>query len=379
MQKLEGTIMTKSQKKYLLVCVVLVIALGMLAGWRIKKLQDVPAAQAGSGFPVETVKVGRDVVSAGLTYVGTVEPLQEVDLSAKISARILSLAGKEGDILNAGQTVVTLDSGDLQGKINTLGKKVQAAGINRDYWEKQIELYRPLLEEGAISEHDFQKTVFSRDTAASGYEEAEAALDEARINLNYSILKTPMTGTVTKVHSFPGDMAVPGKPVITLADVSRLKISVKVVQDDVAKLKKGGTVMLSAGEEGREFPAEITEIFPSLDPNLRTGTVEISVPQEIMQEYSLKPGMSVNVFFVLGQREDVPVVPKQTVQQDNQNNYFVYVVKEGVARKQIVETGLSSDRLIEIKGGLNEGDRVVSSGLVEVYDGRPLYLKGEEG
>jgi RND family efflux transporter MFP subunit len=147
----------------------------------------------------------------------------------------------------------------------------------------------------------------------------------------------------------------------------------------VAKLKKGGTVMLSFGEGGREFPAEITEIFPSLDPNLRTGTVEIGVPQEIMQEYSLKPGMSVKVFFVLGQRQDVPVIPKQTVQQDNQNNYFVYVVKEGVARKQIVETGLSSGKLIEIKGGLNEGDRVVSSGLVEVYDGRPLYLKGEEG
>lgn len=371
--------MAKSLKKYLLVSMVIVIGLGLMAGFRIKKLQDVPAVQASSGYPVETAAAERNTISDVLTYVGTVEPRQEVDLSARISARILNLSGQEGDIIREGQPAVTLDSGDLQGKINTLEKKVQAAKISRDYWENQIELYRPLLEEGAISEHDFQKIMFSRDTAASGCEEAEAAMEEARINLNNSILRAPLTGTVTRVHSYPGDMAVPGKPVITLADISRLKISVKVVQDDVAKLKKGGAVILAAGRGTAEFPAAITGIFPSLDRNIRTGTVEITVPQELMQGYSLKPGMSVDVSFVLGQRENVLVIPKQTVQQDNRNNNFVYVVRQGMARKQIIDTGLTNDKLIEVTGGLEEGDRVVSSGLVEVYEGRRLYLTGEKG
>ncbi len=371
--------MEKSLNKYLLVSLTIVIVLGVLAGFRIKKMQEVPAVQADSGFPAETVTVERKSISAVLTYVGTVEPWREVDLAPRISARILSISGQEGDTIGEGQAAVTLDSGDLRGKINTLEKKVQAAKIQRDYWENQVALYRPLLEEGAISEHDFQKIVFNSDTAAGGYEEARAALEEARINLDYSVIKAPLAGTVTRVHSYPGDLAVPGKPVMTLADVSRLKISAKVIQEDVAKIKKGGTVTLALSGGAREFPAVITEIFPSLDRNLRTGTVEIGVPPEMMQEYTLKPGMSIGVSFVLGQREDVPVIPKHTVQQDHQNNEFVYVIRQGKARKQTIDTGLSSDKLVEVTGGLKEGDRVVSSGLVEIYDGRPLYLKGEKG
>lgn len=370
--------MKRNFKKYFVVSLVIVVLLGIFAGIRIKQLKNVPTVEAGAGFPVETVTARRGSVSTGLSYVGTVDPWQEIDLAPRISARILSAAGKEGDTLEVGQTAVTLDNGDLKGKINTLAKRVQTAKVNLDYWDSQVRRYQTLVNEGAIAEQDFQKIIFSRDTAQSGYEEAQAALQEARISLDNSIIRSPMTGTVITVHSQPGDMAVPGKPILTVADISRLKVTVKVVEEDLIKIKKGTPVTLSPGGSAKQYPAQVMEILPALDKTVRTGSVEIAVPEKLMKDYSFKPGMSINVSFVLGQRHNAVIVPKQTIKTEG-NNTYLFVVRDGKAARKTVTTGISNDNFVEIRSGLDDGEEVISSGLTEIYDGRPLYLTGEKG
>lgn len=366
--------MRAATKKYLAVSIVVVILLGFFAAYKIKQLNKVPEVQTGAGYPVETLTAVTGDISEGLWYVGTVNPWREVDLAPKIAARILNVAGKEGDFLKLGQTAVTLDNGDLQGRLNSLSKRVQTTKINRDYWGPQLARYETLFKEGAISEQSFQQVILSRDTAQSGYEEANAALQEARISLENSTVSSPMTGVITALHSNPGDMAVPGKPILTIADIGKLKVKVKVVEEDLIKLKQGMQVSLSSTFSEKQYASLVTEIFPTLDMTARTGLVEISVPPGMMEDSNLKAGMSINVLFVLKEKKDVLIVPKQTVKTDGDNSYL-YVVNNNKAVKRKVQTGISNDKDIEITSGLNSGDEIISSGLTELYDGRLLYLR----
>ena len=366
--------MTKNMKKHLTVSVVIFILLCIFAGYRIIQLNDVPEVQASEGYPVETITAVTGDVSEGMWYVGTVDPWTKVDLAPKISARILNVSGKEGESIEMGQTAVTLDSGDMQGRINSLSKKVQTAKINLDYWNPQIEHYETLFEEGAISEQDLQQIIFKRDTAQSGYEEAQAALQEAHLSLENATIISPMTGVITAVHSNPGDMAVPGKPILTIADMEKLKVIVKVVEEGLIKLKQGIRVSLTTGSDEKKYSAAITSIFPTLDMTARMGLVEIAVPTVMMEENNLKAGMSINVLFVLEEKKDVIIVPKHTVKTEGDDTY-VYIVDNGKSVQRKVKTGISSDRDIEIISGLNPGDENVTSGLTEIYDGRPLYIR----
>lgn len=361
-------------KKYLTVSICILIIMGIFTGYKLKQLKKVPEVQTDAGYPVEITTAEKGAISEGMSYVGTVDPWIEVDLAPKISARILSISGREGDQVKTGQLAVALDNGDLEGRINSLSQKVRTAEINFDYWNSEARRYQTLFKKGAISQQNFQQVIFSRDTAQSGYEEAKAALEEARISLANSTISSPMTGTVITVHSYPGDMAVPGKPILTVADTGKLKVTVKVVEEDLIKLKRGMKVNLSPVNSTKNYAAMITEIFPALDRTVRTGAVEIAVPAGMIKDYNLRLGMSINVFFILGEKKDVVIVPKQSVETEGTYS-CLYVVSNGKAVKKKVTTGMSNDKYIEITGGLNPGEKIVTSGLTEIYDGRVLYVR----
>ncbi|ADG82650.1 efflux RND transporter periplasmic adaptor subunit [Thermincola potens] len=366
--------MKTSIKKYLAASIIILVLLGIFTGFRIKQLKKVPEVQTDVGYPVETITAKTGAISEGISYVGTVEPGMEVDLAPKISARILSVSGREGEIIKAGQLAVALDNEDLQGRINSLSQKVETTKISLDYWNSQVQRYETLFKEGAISEQNFRQIIFSRDTAQSSYEEAKAALEEARISLANSTIYSPMTGTIIAVYSYPGDMAVPGKPILTIADTRKLKVTVKVVEEDLIKLKRGMKVNLSPVNSTKYYTATITEIFPTLDKTIRTGSVEIAVPPDMIKDYNLKLGMSINVFFIFGEKKDAVLVPKQAVVTEGSNTYL-YVVNNGKAAKRKVTTGISNDKFIEIISGLKSGEKIITSGLSEIYDGRLLYLR----
>lgn len=371
--------MNTSFRKYLIGALVLVVALGIAAGYKLVQLNKVPEEKEVVGYPVATVLAEQRSISAGIDYVGTVEAWEEVDLAPKISGRIINIFGREGDVLKKGQLAVSLEGDELKGRANTLEKKVQAAKSNADYWASQVELYNNLYKEGVISEQDFRKVVLNRDNAINGYEEARAALTEARIAQENSTIAAPITGTIISTYSYPGDLAVSGKPVLTMADTSKLKVLVKVVEEDLMKLKKGGSVLLDPGDGKPQYEAKISEIYPAVDRNLRTGTLEIALPREMLKDYSLKPGMSINVRFILGESRETIAIPQNTVLTDEDEANYVFVVEEGKAVKRFVKLGFSNGEFVEVTDGLKKGDRIISTGLVELYDGRSVYLGGEKG
>jgi len=362
-------------KKYYIVGIVLLILLSVFSVFKLEQIKSIPQPKKSAGFPVETVIASNKNLSQGLSYIGTIESYEDVKLAAKISSRIIDISGEEGSTIKSGDLLITLDNEDINGKISTMEIKVKEAKINLDYWNSQAEIYEALFDEGVISQQEFRKIIFNRDTAANAYKQAKSSLQEAKISLENSTIYSPISGTIIHIYSNMGDMTTPGKEIINVADTNRLKVNVKVVEGDLAKIKEGIPVNLSVNDQSIIFKSQVTDILPSVDKNARTCSVEISIPQEMMQNQNIKLGMSINVFFVLEENQNALAVPINTVITDG-NETYLYTVVDNSAKKQVVTTGISNDQYIQITSGLKQGDSVIFTGLTEIYDGREVYLAG---
>lgn len=357
----------------------LVLALLVLTGVRIKDLRTPPARAERPGLPVETAEVARGPISAVVHYTATVESAYETKVAPKITAPVESLAVAEGQRVEAGQLLAVLDETDLRQKIETLRQKVATARLQAAYQDRELERQKFLFENGAIAAQAYEQAQLMHDTAHSSLKEAEGLLREAEVNLGYARLYAPVDGFVSKIHRYPGDVAVPGQPVLTLLATDTLKVRARVIEADLAKVKVCTKVQVRlAGAEPKSFTSEVERVDPFLDPLSRTAVVDIAVPPEGIDRLGIVPGMSAQVSFVLAEKEDALYVPREAVLSDKGRRY-VYIAEENRAVRREVRTGVENDTSVEIVSGLAKGQKVIVTGLREIYDGRPIYLFEEGG
>ncbi|MFZ5646568.1 MAG: efflux RND transporter periplasmic adaptor subunit [Bacillota bacterium] len=355
----------------LTIAVVLLVA----SGPAIKKIKPVNTYQAPrvSKVPVETVPVKADSISAAINYSGTVVSNNDTVISSKIIGRITSLPVKEGDVVRKGDLLCVIDDSEYSGKINTLRQRVSTAELNFQFLDQQLAKYEQLYKAQATSELNYLQYKLQRDVAASQLEEARFSLRELEIALDSAYIKAPFNGIVSSLQSRIGDMAMAGKPILILSDTNSLKAQVKVTENDLAAIREGMEVVLSSSLLSGILKSRVEKIYPSADPQTRTTMVEILLPGAI-----LKPGTSVNVAFLLGSREKTLVVPAGSMMEDKAGHY-VYVVKEGKAVRRNVTTGIKNDTMVEITGGLAEGEEIIASDLAGVRDGKEVYVFKKEG
>lgn len=343
------------------------------------KTTTVPAKPTQLGLPVETATVTKATITASVKYSGTVAAKEEATLASKIAGRIEELTVSEGDAVQKGQVVITLEKNELVSKLNTLKQKLTTAKQNLDYWEEQLAKYDVLWQEGAIPEDKYNQIKFARDNAANAYKEVYAMLQEASVNLASATISAPLDGVVTAVLALPGDMATPGKPILKIADVKDLKAQVRVIEGDLVRIKEGSPVYISVANS--DFPpvtAKVNKIFPALDPVTRTAVVEAVIPEQAFKANRvLRPGMSIEANFVLGQQEQALVIPKKAVKWENGKPY-VFVARNNKAVKTAIKTGLEDENRVEVQEGLKEGEMVITSNLNELFDGREIFLFGKE-
>ena len=123
------------------------------------------------------------------------------------------------------------------------------------------------------------------------------------------------------------------------------------------------------------FQAPWRRLGPTVDPSSRSGEVEIGLANP---DYRLKPGMFAKVTLILAEREDVVIVPRDALRPD-ESETAVFVVRDGTAHRQPVSTGLMNDTLVEIRGGVAEGDEVVLSGHNSLQDQAPVNVVQSQG
>lgn len=363
------------KNKRILVFIVIGITVLATAGLLIMKFKGdrgtrVPPVKK---VPVETAQVKMGSISAGISYTGTVVSNNDSVISAKIMGIITSLPVKEGDRVKKGDILAVIDDSEYTGKINTLRQRVNTAELNYRFLDQQLSKYQQLFQAQAISEQNYLQYKLQRDTAASQLEEAKFALREVEVALENAYIKAPFDGIVNSLQSQLGDMASPGKPILTLSDTSRLKVQVRVTETDLEMIKENMEVVLASPLLPKNLKSKVAKIFPSAEPQARSTIVEVPVPEVV-----LKPGTSVDVSFLTGNKEKTLVVPTGAVEVTKAGSY-VYLVKDGRAVKKPVTIGIKSDNMIEILEGVNEDEEIITSNLSKVTDGKVVYVFKREG
>ena len=407
-------------RKFLGIVVVVAVAAGAAAYFGVFSSDDTAAAgpggqQAGAQRPASgggfggfggpggggggprvpmTVELGpvtRGDLAAHLTVVGNLIGLQTVDVAPKTGGRLMSMNVQLGDRVRRGQVLAKIEDREIVEQLNQAEASLNVSKATIRQREADLKLAELNFER---SKNLFSRQLLAKqalDDAESRYMAAEAQIDlsraqlvqaegrvqELRINLQNTNVTSPVDGFVGKRNVDPGAMVSQNAPVASVVDISRLKMVVNVVEKDVRLVTVGdrGDVEVDA-YPGEIFKGQIARVAPVLDPATRTATMEIEIPNI---DNRLKPGMYARVSLTVEERKGTLVAPKSAV-IDFENKRGVWMPNaENRATFFPVQLGIEDTDRIEIKAGLKEGDRIVTTGATAVRNNDVLIIAGEDG
>lgn len=362
----------------ILLALALLVGLGIVVKQKAASLGQTPAAAENLGTPVETAAAAVGPITASLDYTGTVAARQDIVISSKIPALIETLTVEEGDYVQKGQLLYSLDRSEFLSKIETLKQKINSAEINASYWDDQYRTYEELFKEGAIPEEKLQNVRLMRDTAASSLEEVRFLLGEAEANLANTSIVAPANGVITSVQSRVGEQAVPGRPMLTMAVTDELKVQTRVFEKDLALVQPGSKALITfSGLNSEPLTAKVSKVYPALDAATRAVVVEAPLKLPDSLQELVRPGMSVEISFVLGENEQATLVPKKAL-SEQEGKHYLFVAKEGRAMRREVKVGLEDKQRVEIIAGVKAGEKIIVSDTSQIYDGKKVYIFGEE-
>jgi len=338
--------------------------------WLIAILVVAGAAQLGYTWYQNknkpTVSVRTAVVERGelISYVaatGTIKPVNSVDISSKITGLIRQVGVNENEQVTAGQVLAVLDDTHLRALVMQAQSRLNNASANLVRLER-------LGASGAIALQQL-------DAARMDYEVARAASDDAVAQLEDTIIKAPIAGTVIGKPVPAGQTVAPGisTPMVlmTIADMSKMQIETQVDESDIGKVTEGQQVTFTVDAySGRIFTGTVSNI--SQKANIQQNVVYYPVIIDVDTAEGLKPTMTARVTIHAGEVKNALLVPL-TVIKENKGTRYVQVLKDGQPLNVTVTTGLIGDDKVEVLTGLKDGDQLI---LPQVKAGQSSSPKG---
>ena len=316
---------------------------------------------------VETVPVTRMNVKSTVSATGTIKPVNSVEVSSKVTARIKEVLVKENDIVTAGQTIATMDAKDYEEKRNQAQYKVTNTKAKYD---RVSYLYSI----GAKTQSDLEDAKMNYDTALS-------SLAESQSNMSEMTIVAPMSGVVVGQPQTAGTMAVQGNSsptvIMRIADMSSKQILAKVDETDIGNVKVGQSATFTVDSfNGKTFTARVSKISQtdtsnSWNVNTSSSSSSSSSSASVIYYYVtldvddpenvLLPAMTARVEINTAEKNDALVVPLSTLKTDTHGSYVIVKNDDGTQENRYVSTGIYSDEYVEILEGLSEGEQVVST------------------
>lgn len=275
----------------------------------------------------------------------------------------------EGTFVSAGQEIARIVGEEVR-----LAARTVAARRSYEAAQSELEANRRLLEQGLINQAVL-------DDLESAFEQARAELDRALRTEERNRLVTPIDGVILKLARDTdgqlmanGQLINPGQLVAQVAPLDRLIADVDLIGEDIARVRVGlpARARYYAWAD-QNFPGEVLRLAPTVDQRTRALRAEVEVANP---EYLLRPGMFVEVTLVAERRENVPVIPRQAV-TDRGGLRVVFVLSGQRVEQRQVSLGLGDDVAVEVRDGVEPGERIVVRGLETLTDDMLVRVSGQ--
>jgi HlyD family secretion protein len=337
---------------------------------------------------VEVAHVTRASIAQELTVVGNLIGEATVAVAPRAAGRLQEIYVRLGDRVGKGQRIAKIEDFELQEQIKQAeaAQEVSLATIRqresdlqlaktsvdraRSLFERQIQAKQTLDD----AEARYQAAQAQLDLARAQSQQSKARLDELRINMANTLIVSPVNGFIARRAVDPGASVGQNAPVVDVVDISSVRLVVNVVEKDLKQLQSGDPTRVQVDAyPGEVFNGRIARVSPVLDPATRTAPIEIEIPNA---DYRLKPGMYARVGITLDTLKDALVVPSDAV-ADLGGRRGVFQPLNGVAVFRTVQAGTENRDVVEILGGLREGEEIITTGARSLRDGDRILIAGD--
>ncbi len=319
-------------------------------------------APAGAPVAVEVAAVKTTRLQEDATAIGTLRSNESVVVRPEISGRISRINFVEGRPVEKGQLLVALDA-------SVHAAEVQQAKANLALAETNFNRTTELEREKFVSPN-------AKDQALNALRVAQATLALADARLAKTEIRAPFGGVIGIRQMSVGDYVKEGQDLVTLEDISSLKVDFRLPELLLTDLKRGQTVEVASDAlPGRTYAATLDAIDPLVDQNGRALILRARLRNTDGQ---LRPGMFVRTRVILAERPRALTVPEEALIPVGADQYVVRVTADNAARVK-VKTGLRRDAQVEIIEGLQAGDMVVTAGQLKLRDGATVRIGATPG
>jgi len=330
------------------------------------------SSQAPMAPEVDVAPVISESVTLHDTFTGRIESPESVELRPRVTGYIQDVAFTEGEMVNAGDLLFQIDPRPYQARVKAAEAQLRQATSQQSLAEKEAKRAKNLLKNQAISEEEYDQRQAAFTGAEAGADAAAAALETAKLDLEYTRVIAPVSGRAGRAFITRGNLARADDTLLTTVEsVDPLYVyfdsNESTALDSQSELANESGVTLAievSGENNFPRSGELDYVSNRLDAN--TGTLQMRAVLD-NPGGALRPGQFARVQMPITQLDKALLVRRSAV-LTNQDRRYVYLVEDNntVSQRQ-VETGREVDGLLVIHKGLAAGDRVVVSGTQKIF------------
>lgn len=313
-----------------------------------------PAQPSPSPSAMEQAMVENVVSLSYECASGTLESSKRTTISSRILGRIEKVLVVAGNRVSTGDTVIELEPSELETQVKQAEQSLQGAQAGLELAKAEETRTRTLLEQGVFTRQQHDQALSSLRTATAQVERLIQRLEEARINLSYAVIKTPVTGRVVDRLAEPGDTASPGVPLLRIYDPAKLRVEAPVRESLAVRLKVGDPIHVQIAALNKQMTGTISEIVPFSETGTRTMLVKVALPAD----QRLMGGMFARIA-VPSEKKPRLYIPIQAVEKIGQLDFVSIVNQAGKIERRLVTTGeKDAAGRIEVLSGLMKDEKV---------------------
>ncbi len=329
-------------------------ASGLLAA--VLALSPIATAAAPASGDVRTVRIGLQAHAQTYASEATIEAIRQATVAAQVQGRVLEARVDAGARVRRGDVLMRIDTREADQAVAAATANVAAAQARSVEAKASLERTRSLKSRNFISAAAVDQAQAAADSAAAQLKAAEAARAQVDASRGFATVTSPIDGVVAQRLTEAGEMAQPGRPLMTIYEPGGLRAVVDVPQSRLAELGKTGLkAKVEFPENGRWLEAAAITVLPSADPRTHTARVRVSLPADAA---GVVPGMAARVHFVVGDAPRLAVPAGAILRRGEITGVYVADGKGGFNLRQLRVGSPLADGSVEVLAGLSGGEVV---------------------
>ncbi len=342
-----------------------------------KKEQSVKIA-----VPVTVESVIQKAVPVQIHAIGNVEAYSSVSIKSRVNGELTRVYFREGQDMNKGDMLFTIDSAPFKTALESAQANLAKDTALAKKAEEDVRRYTELYRDELVSRSQYEQIFSTAEALKATVEGDKAAVENARLQLNYCSISAPISGRTGSLLVNEGNLikANDDKPMVVINKIQPVYVSFSVPENNLQEIKKymaSGKLNVEASvskEDKRPEKGVLTFVDNTVDT--ATGTIRLKAAFD-NKGRALWPGQFVNVQITLATIHDAVVVPSQAV-QTGQQGQFVFVIKADTAELRPVNAGITHEDMTVIEKGLAPGEQVVTDGQMLLMPGAKVEIKNTE-